>query len=107
MSIRSISEGKVTPPAIPSAPAPVEAPARATGEASPFAQVLHGLGREAQRGETMMKKTLEMTQAGRDLGPSELIALQAGVYRYSEAIDLAAKLVDRASTGVKTIVTGQ
>ena len=41
------------------------------------------------------------------LGPEQLLALQAGVYRYSEAVDLAAKLVDRASNGLKTVVQGQ
>ncbi len=43
---------------------------------------------------------------GRDLGPAELIALQAGVYRYSEAIDLASHLVNRATNGVKTVIQG-
>jgi hypothetical protein len=44
---------------------------------------------------------------GKDLGPGELLALQAGVYRYSEAVDLSAKLVDRATSGVKTVLQGQ
>ena len=44
---------------------------------------------------------------GADLGPAELLALQAGIYRYSEAVDLAAKLVDRVSSGVKTVIQGQ
>ena len=47
------------------------------------------------------------SRSGRDLGAGELLALQAGVYRYSEAVDLAAKLVDRASSGVKTVLQGQ
>jgi hypothetical protein len=47
------------------------------------------------------------TMIRRDLGPAELLALQAGVYRYSEAVDLAAKLVDRASNAVKTVIQGQ
>lgn len=38
---------------------------------------------------------------------NDLLVLQARVYRYSEAIDLAAKLVDRATNGVKTLLTGQ
>jgi hypothetical protein len=45
--------------------------------------------------------------AGKDLGPGELLALQAGVYRYSEAVDLSAKLIDRATSGVKTVLQGQ
>jgi hypothetical protein len=74
-------------------------------EPTPFARLLHGLGREVDRGELMMKRALG---AGRgELGPGELLALQAGVYRYSEAVDLSAKLVDRATSGVKTVIQGQ
>ena len=71
---------------------------------SPFARILHGLGREVDRGETMVRRAIG---GGGDLGPTELLALQAGVYRYSEAVDLSAKLVDRASSGVKTVIQGQ
>ncbi len=42
-----------------------------------------------------------------EMGNVELLALQAGVYRYSEVVDLSAKLVDRASSGVKTVLQGQ
>ncbi len=72
---------------------------------SPFARILHGLGREVDRGEKVTRRAIE--GGGKDLGPGELLALQAGVYRYSEAVDLASKLVDRASSGVKTVLQGQ
>lgn len=52
-----------------------------------------------------MRRAIE--GGGKDLGPAELLALQAGVYRYSEAVDLSAKLVDRATSGVKTVLQGQ
>jgi hypothetical protein len=55
----------------------------------------------------MMSSALAASRSGHDLGGAELLALQAGVYRYSEAVDLAAKLVDRASSGVKTVLQGQ
>lgn len=75
----------------------------AATEPSPFAQLLHGIGHELTRGEATMRHALG---GGRDLGPAELIALQAGVYRYSEAIDLASHLVNRATNGVKTVIQG-
>jgi hypothetical protein len=75
-----------------------------TDEPSPFARLVSSLGKEVNAGERTMSQALH---GGGSLGPSELLALQAGVYRYSEAVDLAAKLVDRASTGVKTVVQGQ
>jgi hypothetical protein len=72
---------------------------------SPFARILHGLSNEVDRGEKVTRRAIE--GGGKDLGPSELLALQAGVYRYSEAVDLSSKLVDRASSGVKTVLQGQ
>ncbi len=66
------------------------------------------IGREVDRGETLVKRAVGgATAGGKDLGNVELLALQAGVYRYSEAVDLAAKLVDRAASGVKTVLQGQ
>jgi len=71
---------------------------------TPFARILKGLGNEVERGERLVGAAMH---SGRDLGAQELLVLQAGVYRYSEAVDLSAKLVDRAATGVKTIIQGQ
>jgi hypothetical protein len=79
--------------------------AESTAGASPFARILHGLGSEVDKGEKMVRKAT--SSGGQDLGPSELLALQAGVYRYSEAVDLSAKLIDRATSGVKTVIQGQ
>jgi hypothetical protein len=75
------------------------------GAAGSFAQVLHGLGREIDQGEATLRTALAAMH-GRDLGPDRLLALQAGVYRYSEAIDLTSRLVDRATGSVKTILQG-
>jgi hypothetical protein len=83
----------------PQSPSREEAP-------SSFAQVLRGLGQELGRGETTVRSAIVSMRGGADLGPAQLIALQVGVYRYSEVIDLASRLVDRASSAVKTVVQG-
>lgn len=84
----------------------VDAPARATpgGRGEAFREVLGSLGREIDRGERLVARAVGASRAG--LGPGDLIALQAGIYRYSEAMDLAAKLVDRASSAVRTTLQG-
>lgn len=74
---------------------------------SPFERVLRGLGREVDRGEGIMQRALGGARRAGDLSNLELLSLQAGVYRYVEAVDLSAKLVDRASNGVKTVLQGQ
>jgi hypothetical protein len=96
------------PPYTPAATEPAPAPQSPTaGEPSPsFAHVLRSLGHEINSGETTMRAAIQSMRAGADLGPAQLIALQAGVYRYSEAIDLTSRLVDRATSGVKTVVQG-
>lgn len=81
---------------------------KAPGEGpSPFARILHGLGREVERGEMLVRRATNSAAAGQEMGNMDLLALQAGVYRYSEAVDLSAKLVDRATNGVKTVLQGQ
>jgi len=96
-------------PASAAAP-PAEAGVRrspfAHADLSPFARVLHGIGRKLDRGEQLMTAAVDSMQAGGDFAPSRLIALQAGVYRYSEAIDLASRVVDRTTSAIKTVLQG-
>ena len=85
-----------------------QAAAAAAEGPSPFARILHGLAREMDQGEAVIRRTLSGSGgSGQELGKlgsGELLALQAGVYRYSEAVDLASRLVDRAASGVKTVL---
>jgi hypothetical protein len=74
---------------------------------SPFVQVMRSLGHEAERGEAAVRDVLRASRTGQTFGPTELLALQAGIYRYGETVDLAAKLVDKAGTDVKTVLQGQ
>ena len=68
-----------------------------------FERLLRGLGSAVDRGERVMESAAR-GYASRDA--AELIALQAGIYRYSEAVDLTAKLIDRATTAVRTVLQG-
>lgn len=80
---------------------------RAPDEPSPFERMLRGLGREVDRGEGLVQRALGGAGRAEEVSHLELLSLQAGVYRYVEAVDLSAKLVDRASNGVKTVLQGQ
>lgn len=108
MSIHVVSEPRLPPPV----PASAEPSSRAPASPSPpqqpsaFGRLVRGLGAEVQRGETLVHHAIASASAG-DLDPGQLIALQAGVYRYAEAVDLAARLVDHATTGLKTVIQGQ
>jgi hypothetical protein len=70
-----------------------------------FSEVLHGLAREVDRGQGVVSFALRGNPFSDD--NKGMIALQAGVYRYVESVDLVTRLVDRASGAVKTVLQNQ
>ena len=75
---------------------------QAPPEEARFRTLLHGIGKAIDRGEAIMDGAASGSY--QSLDPATLIALQAGIYRYSEAVDLMSKLVDRVASGVRTVV---
>lgn len=64
-----------------------------------FERVLRSLGTELDRGEGLCETAL----AGRaPLSSGGLLLLQAGIYRYTEAVDLVTKVIDRGTQAVRT-----
>ncbi len=92
-----------TPPEPPPAPA-LSAPAAPSEGPSAFARMLSTVGQAVDSGEGMMNGVASGQWSGSD--PGTLIALQAGIYRYSEAVDMVGKLVDRAGNAVRTVLQG-
>ena len=69
---------------------------------SSFSRALRGLAREIDVGERQMASASQL----RSYDTASLIALQAGIYRYTEAVDLASKIVDRATSAARTVLQG-
>jgi hypothetical protein len=92
------SVARTTPPDAPAPPA-----LEAGGGPTDFGEVLRGLAREIARGERVLEQSL---RTAHQLDAAQLIALQAGIYRFSEAVDLVAKVVDRAGQAVRTTLSG-
>ncbi len=78
--------------------APVEK-ARASGST----QVLERIG-AAQR---QMDEVLKLAESGRSFSPAELLSLQAQVYQASQELDLAGKVVEKATGGIKQVLQTQ
>ncbi len=70
-----------------------------------FATVMARLGQRIDQGQHDVDRAARGGQGSND--PGAMIALQAQVYRYVEAVDLASKLVDRVTGAVKTTLQGQ
>ena len=75
--------------------------ARAPEAESSFSRAVRGLGREIDVGEAQVASASQL----HNYDTGTLIALQAGIYRYTEAVDLASKIVDRATSAVHTVLT--
>jgi len=88
---------------IPPQPEPLAPPAPDTPGS--FHQVLHRLATEVDRGERVVRTALRGNPYDDDT--RGMIALQAGVYRYVEAVELCTKLVDRSTAAVKTTLQSQ
>lgn len=96
----------IAPPS-PTAPTSDVPVSRATpAQAGRFAATLASLGRAIDEGDARSLAALGPGAASA-LSPGELLALQTGIYRWVEAVDLATKLVDRAASAVKTVVQSQ
>ena len=80
--------------------ASTQSPPRAAPDRGAFAEMLTVVGAEVDRGERLVQGVIS-GRAGH-LSAGELIALQAGIYRYTEVVDLSAKFIDRASAAVRT-----
>ncbi len=67
------------------------------------AQVLDRVGQAQKR----LDHILKLAESGRTFSPAELLALQAHVYRASQELDLAGKVVEKATSGVKQVLQTQ
>jgi hypothetical protein len=65
--------------------------------------VLERLAQHIDEGEQLVRQATGPAADGAD----RLIALQAGIYRYTEVVDLTAKLVDRGTNSIKTTLQSQ
>jgi hypothetical protein len=111
------------------APAPTEAPrgtARAEGvgratagrvEAKPTERVDSVRSAREQQAVQLVDRVsqaqkrldhiLKLAESGRAFTPAELLAFQAHVYQASQELDLAGKVVEKATSGVKQVLQTQ
>lgn len=54
-----------------------------------------------------LDRILELAESGRTFTPAELLGMQAQVSQASQQLDLAGKVVDKATSGVKQILQTQ
>ena len=58
-------------------------------------------------GQDKMSKIIKLATSGRSFNPTELLAIQAGVYKFSQELELTSKVVEKATDGVKQTLQTQ
>ena len=76
-------------------------------EPSPALEAIGDAVRSIASSERFVDGAIARASRGKNLEPGQLLALQAGVYRYTQELELAAKLVDKATGAVKQTLQSQ
>jgi hypothetical protein len=58
-------------------------------------------------GQGKLDKIIKLATSGRSFSPTELLAVQAGVYKFSQELELTSKVVEKATSGVKQTLQTQ
>lgn len=81
----------------------VKVNAAATAERSKWADMLGDM----IGGQDKMNGIMKMALSGRQFSPPELLAMQAGVYRFSQELELTSKVIEKATSGIKQTMNTQ
>jgi hypothetical protein len=84
-----------------------EPPGSPAGEPSFGLAFVRERARRIQDSSALVDRAVRAARAGRAFRPEELLALQAGVYRHSQELDLASKLVDKGTSSVRQLLQSQ
>jgi hypothetical protein len=60
-----------------------------------------------EKGQGLMDKLISGGISGKQFSSSELLALQAGMYKYTQELELTGKVVEKATTGLKDTLKTQ
>lgn len=77
----------------------------ATGRS--FRDVLKDAAQSIDQGRHSLERAVRAGRSGRTLSQEQLLALQATVYQYTQELEIASKLVDKATSAVRTTLQSQ
>lgn len=76
-------------------------------EVSKSNNAISGLFANIEKGQVQMDKLITGGLSGKNFSNSELLALQAGMYKYSQELELTSKVVEKATSGLKDTLKTQ
>lgn len=95
---------KLRPDAVSTKSAP---PVQHKAEASKLVDGMSRMMADLEKGQGVMDKLINSGLSGKKISNSELLALQAGMYKYTQELELTGKVVEKATTGLKDTLKTQ
>jgi hypothetical protein len=76
-------------------------------EVSKTTSAITGLFSNIEKGQVQLDKLISGGLSGKNFSNTELLALQAGMYKYSQELELTSKVVEKATSGLKDTLKTQ
>ena len=82
-------------------------PVEGTAEAQKSTNMISHVVGELERGQVNLEKLIQAGASGKTFSNAELLSLQAGMYKYTQELDLTSKVVEKATSGLKDTLKTQ
>lgn len=98
-TLNKVSDNQVTQKAVDPVTAKTE-----TGKVTGMISKMMG---DMEKGQGVMDKLINGGLSGKNFNSSELLSLQAGMYKYTQELELTGKVVEKATSGLKDTLKTQ
>ncbi|MGA9525208.1 MAG: ATP-dependent helicase HrpB [Myxococcaceae bacterium] len=82
-------------------------PVGAKSETSKATDAMMKMMSDLEKGQGVLDKLISGGLSGKEFSSSELLALQAGMYKYTQELELTGKVVEKATSGLKDTLKTQ
>jgi hypothetical protein len=82
-------------------------PVAQKADVSKSGSALMGMMGNMEKGQASLDKLINGAASGKTFSNAELLSLQAGMYKYSQELDLTSKIVEKATSGLKDTLKTQ
>ena len=82
-------------------------PVAAKGETSAMVDHMARMMSDLEKGQGIMDKLINSGLAGKNISNAQLLSLQAGMYKYTQELELTGKVVEKATSGLKDTLKTQ
>lgn len=72
-----------------------------------FGSGLQRIMEDVMQGQNKLEEIINLSLSGRNFSTPELLAMQAGVYRFTQELELTSKVVEKATSSVKQTMNTQ